>query len=703
MEALRALVEREGLVTLTGVGRVGKTRLALGAAGAAAADFADGCWLVELAPLVDGDEVARAVSAAVQAPVASVDALATYLVDRRMLLVLDNAEHVLDAVADLVDAALEAAADVHVLVTSREPLGLEGEQVRRVQSLDLPSAGASAADAAASPAVRLFAERAASVQEGFVIGSGNVGAVVDICRRLDGIPLAIELAAARVRAMAPAEIAERLDERFRLLAGGSRRSHERHRTLLPTVAWSHDLLTEDVRVTFRRLSVFPASFDLAAAEAVVGDDVVDVVDGVLRLVDRSLVVFEADQRRYRMLETLRQYGADRLAEAGETDATRERHARQYLDFAAAVSPLLDDARYIETRPRVVSELDNLRATAEWCTTTEHWAELGDLCRQIQWILFQDAGLDGEAWLRLAVEHESSHDPQDVVDLLGLLAWMYAQNFGDAASGVDLAERSAAFADAHQGCVASPVALHAHAQAAMYSGQIQESLDLNRRSLAQAEARGEQTWAALTVGSLAISLLFLGDRAGSDAAAEDALHRAEQCGHPLFVSSAVITVAAARLNIPGAPDFVAAFETLSAHDAVPVGAQNDTWLDIIWGSTLLGLGRPGAAERLARAARTADRINGLGQLDSALRGLAVLAAEAGLVDQAAALTAYSEANLGPYAIANESQTWLRERLAAALADPELPSSASALHRREMLALVAEVEAVLAERERAEADP
>ena len=703
VEGLRALVERERLVTLTGVGGVGKTRLALGAAGAAAAEFADGCWLVELAPLVDGDEVVRAVSAAVQAPTSTADALAAYLADRRMLLVLDNCEHVLDAVADLVDAVLEHAAEVHVLVTSREPLGLDGEQVRRVQSLELPPADASAGEASVAPAVRLFVERAAAVQNGFVVDAGNVAPVVDICRRLDGIPLAIELAAARVRGMAPSEIAERLDERFRLLAGGSRRSQERHRTLLATVAWSYELLTEDERVVFRRLAVFPASFDLAAAEAVVGGDVDDVVDGVLRLVDRSLVVFEADQNRYRMLETLRQYGADRLAEAGETDATRERHGRHFLGFAAAVAPLLDDFRYIETRPRVVGELDNLRATAEWCATTERWAELGGLCWQLQWILYQDAGLDGVAWLQQIAEHPSSLEPQLAVDLLGMLAWMHAQNYGDAAGGRVWADRSIELASRHEGCSPSLLAFLGGSQAALYSGRVEECEELCRRALARAEDSDDELWVVVAWCNLSAVLVLLGDRAGSDAAGAEALRRAERGGHPLFVSSAVITVTANQLNVPGAPDFAAAYEILSGYPVVPLGAQNDTWLDIMWGAALLGLGRPGAAGHLARAARTADRNDGPGQLDNALRLLAALAAEAGLLDQARSLLGYADANLRPYRIDNAGQAWLEERFAAALAGHAVPDAARVEHRGEMIAVVGEVERILAERERVAAEP
>ena len=268
MAALARLVELEQLVTLTGVGGVGKTRLALAVAAAMAPAYPDGCWLVELAPVAEGAEVLKTVAAAMRAPATDLDGLVAYLADRRMLVVLDNCEHVLADTARLVDAVLADAPELHVVATSREPLGLDGEHVRRVQSLGVPALDAAVGEAAGTPAVRLFAERAAAASDGFAITPANVSSVVDICRHLDGIPLAIELAAARVRAMPPAEIAGRLGERFRLLAGGSRRAQERHRTLLATVSWSHDLLSDAERLVFRRLAVFPASFDLAAAEAV---------------------------------------------------------------------------------------------------------------------------------------------------------------------------------------------------------------------------------------------------------------------------------------------------------------------------------------------------------------------------------------------------------------------------------------------------
>src|SRR5579862_3133638 len=245
--AVTKLLEQHRLVTLTGVGGVGKTRLAIGVAAAVAPQFVDGSWLVELAPLNDGAEVANAVAVALGAPVPEQSALVRYLSDRRLLLVLDNCEHLLGDVADLVDAVLEAGPDVHVLATSREPLGVEGEHIRLVPSLGVPPTDSDVDRAAEAAAVRLFVERGAAARDGFTLDAANVGAVVEICRHLDGLPLAIELAAARVRAMPPAEIARRLGERFRLLGGGSRRAHERHRTLFATVSWSHELLDDDER------------------------------------------------------------------------------------------------------------------------------------------------------------------------------------------------------------------------------------------------------------------------------------------------------------------------------------------------------------------------------------------------------------------------------------------------------------------------
>ena len=227
-------------------------------------------------------------------------------------------------------------------------------------------------------AVRLFVARAQAATEQFTLDEATVGDVVAICRRLDGIPLAIELAAARVRAMDPAQIARRLDERFRLLGAG-RGAQERHRTLQAIVSWSYDLLSDEERAVFRRLAVFPGSFDLEAAEQVAGgDDPLDVVDIVVHLVDRSLVQYERDHRRYRLLETLRQYAADRLAEAGETRPPGRPTATASATWSSATRPDLCDVRYGDAVARLLPELDNLRTAAGWLAETGRFEDLQTL-------------------------------------------------------------------------------------------------------------------------------------------------------------------------------------------------------------------------------------------------------------------------------------------------------------------------------------
>src|SRR5262249_7325395 len=263
---------------------------------------------------------------------------------------------------------------------SREPLGVEGERVRGVRSLPVPDPEDDDDVVVAAPAVRLFVDRAVAATDAFDVSESNLSTVVAICAQLDGIPLAIELAASRVRAMPPTEIAARLGERFRLLSGG-RGSQERHRTLQATGSWSHDLLGEPERHVFRRLAVFPASFDLDAADAVAGDPETDVIDALVRLVDQSLVQHDARTGRYRLLETLRQYASDRLADAAETEWALERHAEYYAGFAAAhsTSAVFPSAATFE---RLEAEMDNFQAAADLLAAHERWGELLRLGRHL---------------------------------------------------------------------------------------------------------------------------------------------------------------------------------------------------------------------------------------------------------------------------------------------------------------------------------
>ena len=702
LAALSGLVADERLVTLTGTGGVGKTRLALGVAATLAAGFADGCWLIELAPVGDGGEVVTAVTSAMRAPTTTADALVRYLSDRRMLLVLDNCEHVLDAAADLVDAILAGAPEVHVVVTSREPLGLEGEQVRRVQSLALPEADDPLAVASAAPAIRLFDERARAAGDGFRIDSENLAAIVEICRHLDGIPLAIELAAARSRSMAPTEIARRLDERFRLLSGGSRRAQERHRTLFATVSWSHDLLDDDDKTTFRRLSVFPASFDLHAAEPVVGAPHVDVVDSVLRLVDRSLVAYQPVADRYRLLETLRQYGADRLVDADEVTDTRARHAHHFLAMAERLEPILVGPGYHQARTEAIAEADNIRSTADWCIETGCWAELAALCRQLWYYLGQDGASDCPTWYRLLLDHPDDLAAESAVDIAGDYAWLEVGTFGNYEASIELARRSHALAEA-AGVRTSPTAWNALAQSELYTGRFDDSLRNSEKAFHQADELGLTAEAVTALCTQMVLLDIAGERGRSAEAAADALHRAERQGHPVLISAAVISMMGAYLTSRAEADFDSSFELLSTHDlSVDAGGLNDCWRDVMWGMTLLGLGKPGAAGRLAYAARAADRLDAGHVLDLAVRELAVAAGDADLMQQAVTLATYAEETLRPYRIDNPGQIWLQAQVDRALAGAQDRTPQRGLRRGDLMALVDEVEVLLAQREAADGD-
>jgi len=375
---LRGAIAGSRLVTLTGAGGVGKTRLALQVAADVLDEFPDGAWLVDLAPLADPDLLASALAVALgvreQPGRDLVRTLCDHLRSRRTLILLDNCEHLIDVCAKLVHEILSVCADVHVLTTSREALNLPGEVAWRLRSLTLPPVdpSSSLATFARTEAIRLFVQRTRAVRPDYELTDENVAAIAQICRRLDGLPLAMELAAARMRSMSAHEIAERLDDRFRLLTGGSRSSLPRQRTLEATVSWSYDLLSEVERLLFERLSVFAGGWTIESADAVCSDDELeslDIADMLAVLVDRSLVVPEetADGRtRYRMLETLRQFGRDRLLEAGEASSIRSRHLAWAVELAERSPPQTGNL----APPEMLVEEDNLRIALEWAAETE---------------------------------------------------------------------------------------------------------------------------------------------------------------------------------------------------------------------------------------------------------------------------------------------------------------------------------------------
>jgi predicted ATPase/class 3 adenylate cyclase len=362
------------VVTLTGVGGVGKTRLALHAAAELLPRFKDGAWLVELAPVVDPDALMEVIGRALDVPERQGHSLTASLTDflrpKRLLVVLDNCEHVIDAVATFVGGVVSACPQVSFLATSREGLRARGERIVIVPSLGLPAAGADADSVASADAVRLFVERAAEAKGRFTLTATNAPAVARLVRRLDGIPLALELAAARVRSLTPGELADRLDERFRLLAGGQRTAVERHQTLRRAIDWSYELLSPSEQVTLNRAAVFAGDFGLDSAETVIagdGIDAFDVADLLGHLVDKSLVLAEDREgvTRYRLLETIRQYAQERLEAAGEGEVVRRRHAEEYAAFALRASSGLRGRDEVVWTERVDAELENLRVAVSW--------------------------------------------------------------------------------------------------------------------------------------------------------------------------------------------------------------------------------------------------------------------------------------------------------------------------------------------------
>src|SRR5208283_5424351 len=373
----------ERLLTVVGTAGVGKTAVALEAAAELLPAFADGVWLIDLAPISDPLLAPMAAAANLRIEIRSADPLRELLAairDKRMLLVLDNCEHLIDAAAELAAGILRAARDVAILATSREPLRVEGERVLKLSPLASPPASMrlSTAEALRFPAVELFVERATAAVDDFELTDAEATTVGHICRKLDGIPLAIELAAARVGVFSVRGLASRLDDCLRLLVDGRRAALPRNQTMAAALEWSHGLLNDDEQTVFRRLSVFAGSFALEGALAVAASAqtaTLDVAEAVASLVAKSLVAadFGDSEVRFRLLETTRAFALGKLAESADEPATRRRHAEHYrnLLLSMASRSTKDDSASAH-----ILELDNLRAALNWALGPEGDAAIG---------------------------------------------------------------------------------------------------------------------------------------------------------------------------------------------------------------------------------------------------------------------------------------------------------------------------------------
>ena len=415
---VEGLLGETRLLTLTGPGGSGKTRLALAVASGVLEGFVDGAWLVELAPLSDPELVPQAVASVFGVRETSgttlSESLTDYLLSKKTLLVLDNCEHLVSSCASLAGTLLRSCPNLRILATSREALDVLGETLFVVPPLSLP-------DPRHLPAIenlphydaaRLFLERAKALKPGFEITEGNAMAVAQVCYRLDGIPLAIELAAARTKVLSVEQISNRLEESLRLLSAGGRTAMPHHRTLRATMDWSHGLLTQKERVLLRRLSVFAGGFTLEPAEGVcmggsIGEG--EVLDLLASLTDKSLVLFEERQDgwpRYRLLETIRQYALERLEESGEAERVRERHAMVFLELAERAHPELMGEGQVEWLERLEQEYGNLRAAMSWAldaTDAATGARMGWALWQFWWI--RGHHREGRRWIEAALKSD----------------------------------------------------------------------------------------------------------------------------------------------------------------------------------------------------------------------------------------------------------------------------------------------------------
>ncbi len=584
------------VVTLCGVGGVGKTRLALQVGAHVLPQFADGAWLVELASIGSAEAVEEAVAAVFglqPAPGQTIDqSVLDYLAKKSLLLILDNCEHLLNAVAHFVETALRCSPGLTVLATSREGLAVSGERLLTVPSLQTPDSTMTIEDLLVTEAVRLFVQRAQDARSSFATEDEEAATVGELCRRLDGIPLAIELAAARVRVLSPKEILDHLDQRFKLLTAGRRTAVTRHQTLQSTLDWSYELLDDSERMVFRRLASFVGDLDLAAAEAVAaGDDLegFTVDDLLFRLVEKSLVVAVTGPTttRYRLLETIRDYASDRLLESGEHEGVSQRHGRYFLLLAEELGPGLQGPEEVAHKARIEQDLDNLRTALRWAI------DAGDADAALRLVdALSNAGAIRSPYGTLPLEAakmpQATGHPLVPVALASGAAALSAQ--GDNEQALAIAEAAVEAAEEGRGTPIGNRALgHTYSNVAMVgqmAGRTERFREMAEIWLEVGRALNDdhETSQALNIiGSLLV------DEREAIKACERSLELARRLGAPSRIAYASIALGSRLITVDVERAERVLTEAVSAATAVGNG-----WIDQ-WGATNLGLLRAGKGD------------------------------------------------------------------------------------------------------------
>jgi predicted ATPase len=496
---VKKLLERHHLVTLVGSGGVGKTRLALQVGNELLDHYPDGVWFADLAPISDPELVSSVIAQALgmsqQADRRVDEAIPLWLKRKKLLLIFDNCEHVVETIAPITAAILRTAPDVRILATSRQALNTDGEESMRLSSLDVPHAitDLSAAKVMEFAAVALFVSRATTADRSFVLTDDTAPIVTDICRRLDGIPLAIELAAARVKVLSVPHLAERLNERFKLLTGGSRTALPRQQTLHALLDWSYDLLTEQEQRLFARLGIFAGGFSLDAATSVCGGDgldELDILDLVGSLTDKSLVVADTsgEHERYRLLESTAAYALEKLGAAGEREALARRHAEYFRDQALAADERWGTGSTFAWLADAELELDNDRTALTWALTQGNDAVLGGAIAGALSALWFDAGLgvEGRYWISLALERVSEHEHPHIAARLRLAL----TTLSSGRRSYDTSERAMQLYASAGDARGSARAQRTLAFALSQMGRLDEAKAANEQALATARACGD---------------------------------------------------------------------------------------------------------------------------------------------------------------------------------------------------------------------
>ena len=581
---IASLIQASPLVTLVGTGGAGKTRCALQVGAEVLDGSGEGVWLVELAPISDPSLVASAIAQALNVQESPnhplLDMLLAYLKRKRLLLILDNCEHVISEVRTVAAAILHGCPDVHILATSREGLNIAGERVFRVPSLPAPPANDTLASQAALHygAVALFADRALAADGRFTLSDESAPFVGEICRRLDGIPLAIELAAARVKVLSPQQLAQKLDERFRVLTGGDRSALPRQQTMRALIDWSYDLLTDEERALFRKLSIFAGAFTLETASAVCSDSAMDemaVLDLLSSLVDKSLVHAEpaGSGTRYRLLESTRQYAREKLRERGEEQATARAHAAAFLVLAEQLDrgyeTTADRAWFAQVEP----ELENWRAALAWTLNERGDLLLGQrLAYAMRRVWTFLAAAEGRRWVRASLTAVDGGTPAEVVANLYLaeaghdIVTQYKASYAAAEQALaryrDLGDKlRVAWAQRFAG------------RALLALGRISDGEALLTEALAAARALGPPRLTGQALESLAWARQVSGDLAGARARYAEALATFQAAGAEAQVATVAMNLAEAEFC---AGDALTALR-LAGDALVAARAFNDTRL------------------------------------------------------------------------------------------------------------------------------